>query len=234
MNKIVQALLYIILGLASHSFCVAQNARSTTPEVKPIYSISKIPDGQTDESPSSQNATLPERPRVVDWNHQGSSKKLTGKQEPNSTNAAAKTTSTTQLDKYGNPVQKYTEQQKAELNDESLKKQDDANNTQPDDSKNTITYPDLQVTATKEEVTPSQNVGTERQPNSSSSTKNPTDTNDQKNSTTSPEPKIGKVEFLKQYVEELKILIEKNKNDPNYSLAGKQKELEDLENLLKQ
>jgi hypothetical protein len=237
MNKIIQAHLLILLIVFLHNFSTAQNNSTRAVEFKPISTVvlsgHQIQLNETDPNQEIKNTTPTEEKKENIVLKQTTSPNKVAK-PTTTTSAANKTTENKSVvtDKHNNPIPQYTTRQVKNENINAEKNVSETVTVNDETYKTVVTYPDLQVTATQEIITPAKNIGTERQPNISTTIKSTS--KDQPTPTTKSSSKIGKVEFLKQYVEELKMLIEKNKNDPNYPLAAKQKELEDIENLLKQ
>jgi hypothetical protein len=236
MNKIVQAHFFIFLFCFLHQVAHAQKSISVTrdPESKGVSVIpieKKLPELTTGD-PTSPGEEI--KKQTLDPLSGPTKNPELTKKSPQNSSQKNHPGSAVMYDKYGNIVQPMTREEKAKLKEGVVFNEDGSsmkvqieNNTTSDQ----LIYTNFEVTAIKEEIPPSYNVGTERIPKSSEVKTTQTETPDTANKTNST---IGKVEFLKQYVIELRSLIEKNKNTPNYPLAEKQKELQDIENLLKQ
>lgn len=107
------------------------------------------------------------------------------------------------------------------------------NTTIQQQAADTPLFPDLQVNAIPEQPELQQLYGTEKIPGNTAFKSDGPESTERIAPATNPErPQSGKLEFLRQYAETLKLQINQNKRNPDYPTEAKKKELAELEILL--
>lgn len=229
MHKILLFLLVIVWFLAAPIDSRAQVTRDPVQTNGPVSNIATLPVNINPEDIVKPDPSKGESAQSGIFVHPDSTKHVAPKNGSNS-QVQKTSTQTTVVDKYGHVVTRYTPEEKAGWTEAQHAERQAQVSDQV--SGNGLIYPDLQVTATPESPQIQVFQGSERlpKPAEKKTVPNAEKTEAPNNNQTST---IGKVSFLKQYASDLKLQIEKNKNNANYPLAEKQQELLELENLLK-
>jgi hypothetical protein len=235
MNKIIPALVFIISSCALPGLSRAQENHPVSIEGNAVYTV---PSASENTSPDKSNGPVSapvNQPNTKVLTHPAVTPKTLPEQVKKNTSISNKTAGSGApgfiLDAEGNMVKVLTPEEKSKQVLEAEHFQTEM--ITQENIREYTTHTSFEVQATQEIIPASEYIISER-PLNKTSDKKVTPTKEVPAATTTSIPRIGKVEFLKQYASDLKIQIEKNKNDPNYPLQEKQNELKGLEDLLKE
>jgi hypothetical protein len=235
MNKFIPALIFILSFCALPDLLLAQENRPASIEGRAVYSVPSTPTNTSPEKTNGPVTAPTDQQKTKVLTHPLVTPKTIPVQLKKGTNLNTKTAGSGSpgfvLDNEGNNIKILTPAEKSQQIIE--KEQIQIGKNTPEHNQEIITHTNFQVVATQEIIPVSDPIISER-PLKNNSDKKVIPAEVVPSAATTSTPKIGKVDFLKQYAADLKIQIEKNKNDPNYPLQEKQSELKSIEDLLKE